>query len=57
MDVNTAAPILAIIMLIFALGLFTLAIAGIMDWYGMINVSWLNPERRDRRQDTQSRRD
>ena len=57
MDVNTAAPILAIILLVFTLGLFTLAIAGIMDWYCMINVSWLNPERRDRRQDTQSRRD
>ncbi len=57
MDVNTAAPILAIILLVFTLALFTLTIAGIMDWYGMINVSWLNPERRDRRQDTRSNRD
>ena len=57
MDVNTAAPILAIILLVFTLALFTLTIAGIMDWYGMINVSWLNPERKDRRQDTQSNRD
>ena len=32
MDVNTAAPILAIILLIFALALFVVGIKDITDW-------------------------
>jgi len=32
MDVNTAAPILAIILLIFALSLFVVGIKDITDW-------------------------
>ena len=51
MDVNTVAPIFGIIFLTLALGLFTVSILSLLDWYGMISVSWINVDRKSRPKD------
>ena len=44
MDVSTTAPILAFMFMTLALVFLALGVAGILDWYGIISVSWLNKE-------------
>ena len=46
MDVNTVAPIMGLLLMIVALALFTLGVLSILDWYGMIRVSWINVDRK-----------
>ena len=55
MDVNTVAPIMGLILMIFALALFTFGILSILDWYGIINVSWLNVDRKSTPRDANPR--
>ena len=55
MDVNTVAPIMGLILMIVALGFITFGFLSILDWYGMINVSWLNVDRKSSPSDTDPR--
>ena len=55
MDVNTIAPIMGLILMMFALALFTLSTLMLLDWYGIINVSWLNVDRKSPSEDTNPR--
>ena len=52
MDVNTIAPIMGIIFITLALALFTISVLSLLDWYGMISVSWINVDRKSRPKDT-----
>ena len=55
MDVNTVAPIMGLLLMVVALALFTIGVLSILDWYGMIRVSWINVDRKSPPQDTDPR--
>ena len=55
MDVNTVAPIMGLILMIVALGFITFGFLSILDWYGMINVPWLNVDRKSPPKDVNPR--
>ena len=57
MDVNTIAPIMGIIFLVLALALFTIGTLSLFDWYGMINVPWINVDRKSPAKDKNPRND
>lgn len=52
MDVITVAPIMELLFVVVALTLFTLSVLSILDWYGLIRVSWINVDRKFPPQDT-----
>ena len=55
MDVNTVAPIMGLILMIVALGFIIFGFLSILDWYGMISISWLNVDRKSSPSDADSR--
>ena len=46
MDANTIAPIMGIILMVIALGFVLFGVVGMLDWYGAINVPWMNVDRK-----------
>ncbi len=52
MDVTTVSPIMELLFVVVALTLFTLSVLSILDWYGLIRVSWINVDRKFPPQDT-----
>ena len=48
---NTVAPIMGLLLMTVALALLTLGVLSILDWYGMMRVSWINVDRKSPPQD------
>ena len=43
MDADTVARVMGLVLITLGFGILMLSVAGLMGWYGMINIPWLNP--------------